>query len=92
MPMLAVRPVSFQEATMTRFEFRNRDIPRFLAIVLFAGASILYLDPGYGQIVTASLSGSVIDPAGAAIPEATVTVTNTQTGVVRQNSGRLENQ
>ena len=66
---------------MTRFELRNGNIPRFLAIVLFAGASIFYLDPGYGQIVTASLSGSVIDPAGAAIPEAAVTVTNTQTGI-----------
>src|SRR5204862_397279 len=47
----------------------------------FAWASILNMGPSYGQIVTASLSGSVTDPAGAVIPETRVTVTNTHTGI-----------
>jgi hypothetical protein len=37
--------------------------------------------PGYGQIVNASLSGSVADQSGAVIPGAAVTATNTETGV-----------
>jgi hypothetical protein len=36
---------------------------------------------GYGQVVNATLSGSVTDPTGAVIPEASVTATNVATGI-----------
>ena len=36
----------------------------------------------FSQTTTATLDGSVRDQAGALVPGATVTVTNTQTGVV----------
>ena len=66
---------------MIRFNARNRITLWALTFVLFASAGILRLRPGYGQIVTASLSGSVTDPAGAAVPEASIAVTNTRTGI-----------
>ena len=37
----------------------------------------------FGQIITSSIVGSVIDPSGAAIPGATVTVTQAETGFTR---------
>jgi hypothetical protein len=37
--------------------------------------------PGYTQIINASLYGTVSDPSGAAIPEATITATNVATRV-----------
>ena len=38
------------------------------------------LDVAFGQTVTASLSGIVTDPTGAAIPEASITAINVDTG------------
>jgi hypothetical protein len=40
-----------------------------------------YAQPGYTQIVNASLYGNVIDPTGAAIPGATITARNIATGI-----------
>src|SRR5688500_20059763 len=37
---------------------------------------------GYGQVINATLSGTVSDPSGALIPGAEVAATNTGTGVV----------
>ena len=39
--------------------------------------------PLYAQYTTASLSGRVLDPTGAAVPGAVVTVQNTETGISR---------
>ena len=39
------------------------------------------LAPSYGQIVTATLSGTITDSAGGVVPDASVTLTNTQTGI-----------
>ncbi|MBM3725206.1 MAG: hypothetical protein FJW40_07250 [Acidobacteria bacterium] len=38
----------------------------------------------FGQAVTASLVGAITDSSGGAVPEATVRITETQTGVARQ--------
>ena len=39
--------------------------------------------PLYAQYTTASLSGRVLDPTGASVPGAVVTVQNTETGITR---------
>lgn len=42
--------------------------------------------PCYGQIVNATLSGTVTDPTGAAVPEAGVSATNVSTGVATKTT------
>jgi hypothetical protein len=55
-----------------------------LALLLLAGLS----SAAWGQVVTATLRGSVIDPAGAVVPNATVTATNTNRGTsISRRSG-----
>src|SRR2546422_349934 len=49
----------------------------FLAVALML---VFWLPPSYGQIVNATLYGTITDPTGAAIPEASVTATNVATG------------
>src|SRR2546427_11508403 len=49
----------------------------FLAVALML---VFSLPPSYGQIVNATLYGTITDPTGAAIPEASVTATNVATG------------
>jgi hypothetical protein len=53
---------------------------------LFVCASLfLFLSSGlFGQ--TSSLSGTVTDPTGAVIPNASITIVNSQTGLQRQAS------
>ncbi len=48
-----------------------------LTVVLILGCNL----PGSGQTITATLEGLVTDPAGAVIPDAQVTVINTETSV-----------
>ena len=52
---------------------------RLFTIVCFAAGTV------FGQAVT-SLSGTVGDPTGAAIPGAAITLTNTETNAVREQS------
>jgi len=49
---------------------------RFFALVLTIGVGT-----SPGQVVTASLEGTVTDPSGAGVPRANVDVQNTSTGV-----------
>lgn len=49
---------------------------RFIALVL-----AISLNGAFGQVVTASLDGTVTDPSGAGVPHANVEVQNTSTGV-----------
>src|SRR5215471_6205243 len=51
-------------------------------IQLAALAALLVPSLGFGQIVNASLTGTVTDPTGAAVPEASVSTTDTATGIV----------
>jgi Carboxypeptidase regulatory-like domain len=45
--------------------------------------TVLATFPAHAQLSTATLNGAVVDQTGAAVPDATVTITNTATGVSR---------
>src|ERR1041385_6106201 len=53
--------------------------------MVFGGTCVLLLPalPAFGQISTAQRSGKVTDTSNAALPGATVTVTQADTGAVR---------
>ena len=51
----------------------------FAAVLLCAAVCV----PGYGQTVVGRISGTIQDANGAAIPNATITVTNTANNLVR---------
>jgi len=57
-----------------------------LIITLMVGMLIILASPvpsAYGQVANATLVGTVVDPTGAVIPEATVTVRNVATNETR---------
>jgi hypothetical protein len=56
--------------------FQNRAVLCLLSACVFTTLSV---SPLFGQAATASISGRVIDPSGAGIPDAPVTVKNTGT-------------
>src|ERR1700683_497245 len=49
-------------------------------VVIFATAVLLFAVPSHAQVTTGSISGSVIDPTGAAVAGAIVSARNSQTG------------
>lgn len=65
--------------------YRRRAVGNTIQIAAIPTALILffltYTQPGYTQIVNASLYGSVTDSSGAAIPDATITATNVTMGI-----------
>src|SRR5258706_3626807 len=50
-------------------------------VVLVVILALVCCIPSFGQVVKGSISGSVTDPQGAVVPGATVTATNSETGV-----------
>jgi hypothetical protein len=58
---------------------------RSILPALLCGALALFVTvaPARAQLSTATLNGAVTDPTGAVVPEATVTITNVDTGVSR---------
>ena len=57
--------------------FRKSSVVSALLVLVLSAAPLLF-----GQATTA-LSGTITDPSGAAIPTATVTITNSQSGALR---------
>ncbi|MSO20864.1 MAG: TonB-dependent receptor [Acidobacteria bacterium] len=51
--------------------------------ILHLAAVLLFLQPVHGQLPTATILGVVRDPSGAVVPNASVTVTQTDTGLTR---------
>ena len=60
----------------------NRVLRTALALALFACANLLLITPARGQAVYGSIFGTVTDKSGAAVPDATVTVTDEAKGTV----------
>jgi hypothetical protein len=54
------------------------------SLAVFLGAILLLTNGARAQVAGATLTGSVTDPSGAAIPKAQVTVTDIATGVARK--------
>jgi hypothetical protein len=70
----------------TRFGYRGAScwlqcLEIVLALIL---ASLCALAPGYGQVVSATLSGTVADPGGAVVPGASVTIVDADTGIATE--------
>ncbi len=50
---------------------------------------LLLLAPAFAQKITGTISGSVTDPSGAVVIDASVTVTNVETGLVRATTTNI---
>src|SRR5258708_26060420 len=64
---------------MERTEMRRK--AHDFTVVLVVILALVVCIPSFGQVVKGSISGSATDPQGAVVPGATVTATNTETGV-----------
>ncbi len=60
----------------------NRFLRTALVLALFACANLLLISPARGQSVYGSIFGTVTDKSGAAVPDATVTVTDEAKGTI----------
>src|SRR5438876_3631332 len=73
---MALRQSVFQEVCMPQSM-------RFGLILLLLAGLFAALTPAWAQEVTAGIVGTVVDPSGAPIKDATVTATDTERGTVR---------
>src|SRR5229473_2867046 len=62
---------------MTEMSRKAHDFTVVLVVIL----ALVVCIPSFGQVVKGSISGSATDPSNAVVPGATVTATNTETGV-----------
>jgi hypothetical protein len=60
----------------------NKNLRTALVLALFACASLLLIAPASAQSIYGSIYGTVTDSTGAAIPDATITVTDVAKGTV----------
>src|SRR2546423_15071099 len=78
------------EGEMMKFERRVHDglsglrlsgVRGLLYSALILGLALIFSMPMAAQRITGTLRGQVLDPSGAAVPDAQVTATNQETGV-----------
>src|SRR5208337_598632 len=62
----------------------SANLPLNCVVVVTLALSLVVSAPVYAQVAGATLSGSVTDASGAALPNATVSIRNTATGVSRE--------
>src|SRR2546422_8958987 len=55
----------------------------FCSVLVLLFAFAITIQSAWGQEVTAGIVGTVADPSGAPIKDATVTVTDTERGIIR---------
>src|SRR5690242_17939326 len=75
--MLAGTTVSNPNTDMKGLQMRN---PRLFGLLLITALLVW----GQADANKAQLSGTVLDPRGAAVPNANVKIKNTQTGLLRE--------
>jgi hypothetical protein len=61
--------------------YRCMNLRGMLYSVVVLGLALMFSLPGAAQRITGTLRGQVLDPSGAAVPDAQVTATNKETGV-----------
>ncbi len=71
-----------------RFGLPLRAIAATAVLILSSGGS--FVPVGFGQVVTATLTGSITDSSGASVPNATVKVSEHSTGVVRTTTTSVD--
>ena len=64
---------------------RKRKSVWLATFLVFTAIAFLITSPCRAQIASAELAGTVLDASGAAVPNATVTATNTDTSVVHSS-------
>src|SRR6266849_1555059 len=57
------------------------NLSRGISVLLVTALALLLSNPASAQRTTGTLRGQVLDPTGAVVPDATVTITNQETGV-----------
>ncbi|HZL66687.1 MAG TPA: carboxypeptidase-like regulatory domain-containing protein [Candidatus Limnocylindrales bacterium] len=70
---------------MRKLLFAIRTSPMWRVSLLLMLGLVLIGTVAYGQ-ETASILGTVTDPSGAAVPGAKITITNTETGIIRSTT------
>src|SRR5664280_1593601 len=74
-----------KERDMRKLLFAIRTSPMWRVSLLLMLGLVLIGTVAYGQ-ETASILGTVTDPSGAAVPGAKITITNTETGIIRSTT------
>jgi Carboxypeptidase regulatory-like domain len=59
-------------------------------IVTLLAAGLMLVSPAFGQVVTATLTGSITDSSGGSVPNASVKVTERSTGVTRSSNTSVD--
>src|SRR5262249_34879885 len=84
--VLSKKLVVFISTRSTVGGFMNLNVKKWQWCVCFLSAAMLLMscaNAAYGQASFATITGRAPDPKGASVPGATVTATNTETGIVR---------
>ena len=56
-------------------------MPRYKTLTIVLASLVAIQQMGYSQTTFASVTGTVTDPAGALVPNATITATNAETNI-----------